>query len=58
MKGDLVLEFNWQVNHKNTKKKEKNGEFFFHGKRGILSPSTCVTGRSLINRVYVLQVGA
>jgi hypothetical protein len=23
-----------QVNHKNTKKKEKNGEFFFHQKRG------------------------
>jgi hypothetical protein len=23
-----------QVNHKNTKKKEKNGEFFFHKKRG------------------------
>jgi hypothetical protein len=23
-----------QVNHKNTKKKEKNGEFVFHEKRG------------------------
>jgi hypothetical protein len=36
MKGDLVhlSDDIAQVNHKNTKKKEKNGEIFFHKQKG------------------------
>ena len=42
-----------QVNHKNTKKKEKNGEFFFQEKRGDPIPEYLCN----IRYPYTIQSG-
>ena len=56
-----IVIFPWwyiaQVNHKNTKKKEKNGEKKFHEKRGglkwgILSPSTCASRHKSVTVMF------